>query len=633
MCGITGFIDRSRRCGEEDLKAMSLSIRHRGPDANDQHLIHEENFKVGLAHQRLSIIDLSESGKQPMIYKQFTIVFNGEVYNYAEIKEELVKLGHSFSTKTDTEVILHAFYEWGLKCVNRFIGMFAFAVYDAERKKLFCCRDRPGVKPFYYYHKNGLFLFGSELKTISSCQYFQKEINPTGLNAYFQYGYVPTPLSIFNDTYKLEPGHWLVYDICSDSIETIKYWSIEDCYKAPKYQGTYEDAKKKMLELLNSAVDYRMVADVPVGVFLSGGYDSSLVTALLQRSQKQKIKTYTIGFNEGNDESSHAKKVANHLGTDHNELICTENEAKEMVSRIPFYFDEPFSDSSAIPTMLVSKFAREHVTVALSADGGDELFAGYGRYGVFLEHVRILNKIPRLGGLTGSVSKFVGHSLLKKYLELSKKFGSLGLALREKSLTRSSLSIFKWMNSAPYSYLTNTIKDFKSSSIPGFDIEFDYYSTLDIALCNDYYMYLQNDILTKVDRATMSYSLEGREPLLDHRLIEFAATLPDEFKITSEKSKVILKDLMHDLIPKKIMDRPKAGFSIPFEKWMKEDLSYLLDDYINEEMLSHSLLNTDEILKMVKKFKQGQFYFPTFIWRILMFQMWYVENMRDSSAK
>lgn len=623
MCGITGYIDFAQKSDLAVLKSMVQVLNHRGPDAHGYYCNDTENYRLGFGHTRLSIIDLSENGNQPIHYLNYSIVFNGEVYNYKEIKFILVNLGHKFKSDSDTEVVLHAFVEWGEACVNRFIGMFVFVIYDREQHTVHSCRDRAGVKPFYYYWNQDLFLFGSELKALMAHPLFVREIDREALSNYFQYGYVAAPLAIFKHTLKLMPGTWLKINMQSKKITQYKYWKIQDVYSKEKFQGSYKDATQKLDQLLQSAIDYRMVSDVPVGVFLSGGYDSTLVTAKLKNTRQEKIKTFTIGFNEGNDEASHARKVAEYLETEHHEIICTESEAKELIDKLPYFYDEPFSDSSAIPTMLVSSFAKQSVGVALSADGGDELLAGYDRYGMFLDHLLKFRKIPaRLSTVVGQIIEwntslgFMGNGARRKKAE------SLAFALQKEDHFSKASSIFKWMNSAPSFYLKQLLKSYKSDVVVGFDLSADFKSDLDIALCNDYYMYLQNDILTKVDRATMSVSLEGREPLLDHRLVEFTATLPDHFKRDGKGGKKILKDLVHQYVPMEIMDRPKSGFSITIDKWLKNDLSYLLDEFLCDTEIDESLFSLKYVRFLRKKFQNGDLYFKVIIWRLVVFQMW-----------
>ncbi|MDA8566782.1 asparagine synthase (glutamine-hydrolyzing) [Schleiferiaceae bacterium] len=630
MCGIAGFIDVKVRSSHSELFEMTSSIKHRGPDATGDFWNANDTFQIGLGHARLSILDLSEGANQPMEYDDYVIVYNGEVYNFKEVRQRLVIRGVKFKTNSDTEVILKAFIHFGKKCVDYFIGMFAFVIYHKSSKELILFRDRAGVKPLYYFYKDGFFAFASELKALMAHKFIPREVNQEAMGMYFKYGYVPSPHAIFNDTHKLEPGTWL--EVSANRNGTLqlskgKYWSINKVYEEPKYEGSYEDARAQLKELLDSASTYRMISDVPVGVFLSGGYDSSTVAAILQKGSGSRIKTFTIGFNEGNDESKHARKVASYLGTDHNELICTEEEAKDLVKLLPHFYDEPFSDSSAIPTMLVSKFARELVTVALSADGGDELFAGYSRYKTYLKSIQYFQArngiFPQLYKLSYNLIK---PALGYKYQQsILKKLSVAENAYRLATKQERSALVFKEMNSAPYSYLKALMPNYQENDSQNFGLIGDYKSDLDIALVNDYDMYLQNDILTKVDRATMAFSLEGREPLLDHRLIEYSATLPDEFKLYQGNSKRILKDIAHELIPEEILNRPKAGFSIPIDSWLRNDLSYLIEDFLEESKVNKSYFNYDFIKYMISAHKRGNLYFSVMLWRTLMWQMWYLE--------
>ncbi|MEI7526682.1 MAG: asparagine synthase (glutamine-hydrolyzing), partial [Mariniphaga sp.] len=377
MCGICGYISQ-KSLDSSIISNMVGTLRHRGPDDLGFEIKETATGQqLAISQARLSIIDLTASGHQPMSYRHLTTVFNGEIYNYNEIKAELRTLGHKFTSDSDTEVLLQAFDEWGMDCVHRFIGMFAFVIYHAKQNKLYCCRDRAGVKPFYYSIQDGNFIFGSELKAFHSHPGFEKEIDHHAVSLFFKYRYIPAPYSIFRHTFKLMPGTWLVYDITSQHHESTTYWDIVSTYSQPLLNISYKDAKSELKKILTSACNYRMVADVPVGIFLSGGYDSTLITALIQEGSPSRLKTFTIGFTEGNNEAPFAKETASILGTDHTEYYCTEKEALEIIPELPYYYDEPFADSSAIPTILVSQLARKQVTVALSADAGDEIFIGY----------------------------------------------------------------------------------------------------------------------------------------------------------------------------------------------------------------------------------------------------------------
>ena len=395
MCGITGFIDFKKSSSIEVLEEMTTTLTHRGPDGSGVKIFDKNNLQVGFGHRRLSIIDLSEHGTQPMQYNDWWICFNGEIYNYNEIKVELAEKGHVFSSSSDTEMILHAYQEWGSACLDKFVGMFAFVLYNTTTDAFFCARDRAGVKPFFYYWKDDLFLFASELKAFHKHPRFQKKIDLAAVGAYMQYGNVPTPHCIFQDCYKLQPGHHMTVSVATKQLTITPYWNVYDAYNQPKMELSFAEAKNETKAILQKACEYRMVADVPVGVFLSGGYDSAAVTAMLQENRTEKLKTFTIAVPDiGLNEAPYAADVAKHLGTDHTEIECLQKQATDLIEQLPFYYDEPFGDSSAIPTTLVSIMAKKHVTVALSADAGDEVFAGYNRYDYLLRYGKKMQALP-----------------------------------------------------------------------------------------------------------------------------------------------------------------------------------------------------------------------------------------------
>jgi asparagine synthase (glutamine-hydrolysing) len=630
MCGICGYITK----GNNELsfiEKMVATLRHRGPD--DSGFIFEttdSGNNVALGHARLSIIDLSYSGHQPMHYKHFSIVFNGEIYNFKEIREELQNLGHIFISDSDTEVVLHAFELWHTQCVTKFIGMFAFVIYDKEEDKLFCCRDRAGVKPFFYYFKDNTFIFASEMKAMHQHPGFVRSIDNEAVNLYFRYGYVPSPKAIFQNTSKLQPGNWMTYNIKENSISFENYWNVRRLYEKPPISISFSEAKKELTKILESAFQYRMVSDVPVGVFLSGGYDSTLVTALLQKNSQQKIRTFTIGFNEGNNEAPFAKEIARFLGTEHTEFYCTEKEALEIIPDLPLYFDEPFGDSSAIPTTLVSKMARKNVTVALSADAGDEVFIGYYRYRSLYRHLENIKKIP------GFSRRLIAYSLIKSSQLLPdnchllhQKMSVLGDILKKDEF-KCATSLLDGIESMPVHLLNRLLLDYNETAncsdfIP--DLH-SISSPFAAALSYDYDMYLQNDILTKVDRATMSVSLEGREPLLDHRIVEFAAQLPMSYKYDGFETKKIIKSILYDYVPKELMLRPKTGFSIPVNKWLRKDLKGLMIDTLNlNDIASQGIINTKYLSELLNLYINERLFDDDLIWRILQFQMWYKKWM------
>lgn len=636
MCGIAGFIDFQTRTSKELLVKMTDSLLHRGPDASGYHYAAVNHYAVGLGHRRLSIIDLSPAGNQPMQFMdgRYWIIFNGEIYNYAEVKKELVEMGHHFVSGSDTEVILHAYHQWGAAALKRFIGMFAFVIYDSQEEKIFCCRDRAGVKPFYYYWKNGLFLFGSELKALMAHPSFSKEINLNAVAAYMQFGYVPAPHCIFEDTYKLDAAHWLLLDLKTKEIVTEKYWNVYNSYNREKLKISMPEAIQETEKVLEKAFNYRMVADVPVGVFLSGGYDSACLASLLQKNSTQKIKTFTIGVaDEKLNEAPYAKEVAALLGTDHHEYYCTEQDALDLIPELPFHYDEPFADSSAIPTMLVSKMARKSVTVALSADAGDEIFGGYDRYEWMLKYHKKMNSIPSFIRKSGAV--FMNTVPLNK-LPLFKsdhifqnRYEKLATLLNDPSPQNVFMGMTANYSEKERKAIMMQPVEILESAHYRQELLDDHFDPLTYAMAKDYQTYLVDDILQKVDRATMSVSLEGREPFLDQHVIEWAGSLPAEYKIYNGKRKYILRQIVHQYIPEKMMDRPKMGFMIPVNKWLETALKPLVDKYFDREFIQkQNIFDYNTIRQIKKSFYENKKEHVSKIWFLLMFQMWYDRWMR-----
>ena len=627
MCGIAGFIDFNGASSEQDLEEMTHTLEHRGPDGFGTFILGTSSYKIGFGHRRLSILELSELGRQPMSWNQFTIVFNGEIYNFSEIKRELENLGHSFLAESDTEVILHAYGEWGTKCLDRFIGMFSFVIYDSKSEELFIARDRAGVKPLFTYYKNGLFLFASELKAFHKHSGFEKEINTKAVHAYLQYGSVPTPHCIFDYCHKLEPGHYVLTSLESFNFVPTQYWNVYDYYNKPKLTISPEDAIRETERILQSACEYRMISDVPVGVFLSGGYDSTCVTALLQKERTEALRTFTISVPDiGLNEAPYAKEIAGRLQTNHTETECTAKDAIDLIAQLPYFYDEPFADSSAIPTTLVSKIAKQNVTVALSADGGDEVFAGYNRYEMILKYGEKLNKIPGFArkSMAGVMNLVAAESIpvLKNKYNFAQRYEKTKSILRNTSDQNIMLSVSQLFTEEQISTLcTNR---FEKVSTYFDSTELKNYSPLAFAQAMDYQTYLLDDILQKVDRASMSVSLESREPLLDHRLIEYVAQLPDELKYRDGSKKWLLKEIVHQYIPKSVMDRPKMGFAIPIESWLKNELRDLLETYLSENKINETgLFNWKEIEKLKTGFLAGRKEFGVKIWYLLSYLMWY----------
>ena len=635
MCGIAGFIDFHKKSTKSNIQSMIEPLNHRGPDGEGVSLFKSKNAIIGFGHKRLSIIDLSQAGKQPMALNHLHITYNGEIYNYQEIKNELLELGHHFNGESDTEMILHAYTEWGIKAVERFIGMFAIALFDEKKQEVVFIRDRAGVKPLFYYQKNDLILFSSELKSFHEHPEFEKKLDLNAVAAYMQYGNVPTPHCIFKNCGKIKPGYYLKINLKNKSQQEIQYWNVYNFYNKPKLNLSFPEAKIQTKELLKSAFNYRMVADVPIGVFLSGGYDSTTVSSLIQAESTARLKTFTIGVPDiGLNEAPYARDIAKHLGTDHTEINCTEQEAIEMIKDLPFFYDEPFADSSAIPTTLVSKAARKDVTVALSADGGDEIFGGYNRYDFMHRYGKTLNSIPKavrkiLVGAMGNISSEKIPVLKDKY-NFHNRYEKLKTVLNDPSEKEIMLSLSQQFNdeqmkSVMKSEFTSLPTMFQSKEM----LE-DFKSPLSYMMAIDFQTYMLDDILQKVDRATMTNSLEGREPMLDHRILEFAAQLPDEYKYQNGIKKRILREITHDYIPKELLDRPKMGFAIPIAKWLKNELRDHVEEYLNEDRIEkQGIFNWEFITKLKMDFYKGRKEYDSKLWYFLMFQMWYERWMEN----
>lgn len=624
MCGIAGFIDTSGVLDESTLRRMQSSLQHRGPDDRGSMIATEGDSRLGLAHTRLSIIDLSDAGHQPMQFGPFSIVYNGEIYNFREIRDDLVAQGHTFVTDCDTEVILHAFAEWGIACLDRFIGMFAFALHDSASRNVYFVRDRVGVKPLYIHIGRRFFLFGSELKALHSCPDFHPRISRPDLQAFFRNGHVPDDRCIYEDCHKVDAGTYWVLNTQTLQHRVVRWWDQTEQHRQDKTRATFDEATDELDHLLHSACEYRMVSDVPVGVFLSGGYDSTAVASVLQSRSTKPIKTFTIGFTEGNDEAPAAREIAKALGTEHHELYCSPKEALEIVPRLPDIYDEPFADSSGIPTTLVSRMAREHVTVALSADGGDELFGGYNSYPQTWRRVKALHLIPQQ-------MRELLRAPLRRATRLTTGKAS---ALRHKSealadsLSKNPALMAQRLHGASRLMPSSLVDDLippKGAVITDFMDRNWPIGTHPIEACMglDYQTYLKDDILTKVDRATMSTGLEGREPLLDHRIAEFAARLPTSYKYDGSTRKRILKAVVHRRVPQALMHRPKTGFSLPLMKWLSNGLKEQFDHVCSYTAFQESeLLNTDTAQSWVSAFREGKFHYTPLIWRLFVFQSW-----------
>jgi len=633
MCGLAGFIDYQQSSSKDTLRAMTDALTYRGPDSSGQYINDDTTVMVGLGHRRLSIVDLSARGSQPMSFEHIHIILNGEVYNFEAIQQTLIALGYSFTSKTDTEVVLKAFHAWGVACVEKFRGMFAFVIYDTKQRKLFMFRDRAGVKPFYYYAKKGFFLFASELKALHQHSGFSKKMNKDVIPTYMQFGYIPAPYSIFEDTYKLKAGHYIEYDLERADYTLHSYWDVVDFYAMDKTNTSEEEVLATLEKILTESCQLRMIADVPVGIFLSGGIDSSLVTALLQKKSNKALATFTIGFDEaGYNEAKQAKQIAAHLKTNHTEYYCTKQDALDIIPDLASIYDEPFGDSSAIAMILVSKLAKEKVSVVLSGDGGDEVFCGYSKYFVLNKANRFLQSGLRKKAITVAVNCLNENRVhtLNNALPLSlrqtnirDKFQKFKRAINSDSLEQMFIQASSYVE-------TSTIKQYvKGDFVSLTDTNFANFSRLTEAkplekmMAIDYQTFMVDDVLVKVDRATMSVSIEGREPLLDHKIIEYMAHLPITMKYQENTSKYLLRKILYKYVPKNFYTKPKAGFQIPLYEWLKTDLKYLLDQYLAYERLEEGgIFNAKKVHQTLDAYFGGAYINISEIWFILMFEMW-----------
>ena len=630
MCGITGFVDFGCTSKLDDLNNMTDVLQHRGPDDRGTEFFSLEKFTIGLGFQRLSIIDLSKKASQPMWYKHWCIIYNGEIYNFEALRSELQSLGHIFNSLSDTEVILHAWDEWKEKAFYRFNGMFAFVIFNALDSSIVAVRDRTGVKPLYYYWNDGLFMFSSELKSFHSHPRFKKELSKQAVLQYIQYGYILAPYSIFENTFKLPAGHSLTFSPQTKGMEIKQYWNVFDYYEKPKLNISYVEAKEEIRRLLLSATQCRMIADVPIGIFLSGGYDSTAITALLQTGQTERLHTFSMGIEEeAYNEAVYAKKVAGFLGTNHSEQYCTRKEVDDIIPTIPFFCDEPFGDSSIIPTMLLSRFAKKQVSVALSADAGDEIFGGYKKYSIALDLFRKISQIPKpIRGTAASIFNALPNPLLSQIFRndavITKK-SRLAQAIRNPNMiyimddvlshTYTSLQLEELLSFNPP--ISSSLTTISSSLAP--DV-----NDFEKMMAVDYKTYLPDDILVKVDRASMSVGLEARCPLLDYRIVEFTAQLPASFKMGNSITKKILKDIVHDLVPQELVNRPKMGFGIPIVEWLRKDPGVYLEEYFSPKALdAHGLFKQEGINKVLREWKAGNKSYYSLFWFLLMFQLWY----------
>ena len=613
MCGISGYVDASAPTPPGVLERMGACLCHRGPD--DEGLYRSPDGCTGLAFRRLAIIDVSAAGHQPMSSGagDCWIVFNGEVYNYAELRPELEARGHVFRSKTDTEVVLRAYMEWGPRCVDRFIGMFAFAIWDAPRRRLFAARDRLGIKPLYYADRGGRLVFGSELKPLIVEGAAGGALDATALGEFLARGYISAPRTVYAGVRALPPAHTLAWEAGTVTVE--RYWDPLDWVgrRAPATDDVLAD---ELDEMLRSAVRYRLISDVPLGAFLSGGVDSSLVVALMRAVSTADVRTFTVGFAErAVDESSHAAAVARHLGTVHTTMTVSEREAQAVVPLLPAMYDEPFADSSQIPTYLVSALTRRHVTVALSGDGGDELFAGYQNHQRVAELEPFWALPAPLRRAAGALGRLIpGHRVGRR---LSGLVADSPLAYAEEAWRLTAKADAERLMPALAGIADSRDRAYDAARFARPGLGF-----LDRMMLSDLERYLPNDVLTKVDRASMSASLEARVPLLDHRVVQFALGLPLDAKWRHGRGKFLLRRVLSRYVPDALIDRPKQGFGVPLAGWLRGELRPTLEAHLAPDRLAvHGLLEPTAVGGLVDTFLRGGGGAES-VWSLLVLQMW-----------
>jgi asparagine synthase (glutamine-hydrolysing) len=641
MCGIAGFWQTKRQAEipAEILLRMGHALKHRGPD--DSGVFYDDSTGVGLVHRRLSIIDLSPAGHQPMASHsgRFLIIFNGEVYNYEEVRKELGP-GHTWRGHSDTEVMLEAFERWGVEAaVRRFVGMFAFALWDRKERKLYLVRDRLGIKPLYYGWVEGQFVFASELKAIRQYPGFQAQIDRDVLALYMRHNYVPAPHSIYQGISKLNAGCILMLGGPQEQPVVSQYWSATEIAKQglrSPVQGSETEIVEQLERTLAEAVKLRMISDVPLGAFLSGGIDSSTVVALMQSQSARPVKTFTIGFHEdAYNEADHAKSVASHLGTDHTELYVTPQEALNVVPLLPAMYDEPFADVSQVPTYLVSKLARQSVTVSLSGDGGDELFGGYARYFLMKRVWNSMRPFPK--PLRHAMSRMIAAvppETIDKIYKLAsplvprnkrsfpagdkahKLAGVLGADSQERIYMHA---LTHWDNPSDVvngACEPETVRRFMHEAqwLPSME---------DIMMLTDTVHYLPDDILTKVDRTSMAVSLEARVPLLDHVLMEYVATIPSDLKLRGETGKYLLKRVMADSLPSEILGRRKMGFGVPLGTWLRRDLRGMAwDTLLGPAARQRGIFRSTEVERLLRVHESGRRDYSARLWALLCLELW-----------
>ncbi len=637
MCGIAGYFSVERKFTLDDLRVMTECLVHRGPDAGG----YFNDEITGLGHRRLSIIDLSMRANQPMVSNngRFIIIYNGEVYNFTEIGAKLktpsVKGGEfNLKTSSDTEVILEAFVKYGVDFVDQLNGMFAIVIYDKELRELYLFRDRLGIKPLFYFWDGKDFAFASELKSFKKISTIPKQVNKKAVKDFLHLGYIPAPATIYENIFKLANGSWM--KVSSAGIEMHKYWNLKS--KISNNILTSKDqAMVKLSDLLVSSVQYQLKSDVPFGVFLSGGIDSSLVTAQATMLSSVKVNTFSIGFEENShNESEYAKAIAKYLGTDHHEFIVSYKDAINLIDNIFDSYDEPFADSSAIPTMLVSKLAKQYVTVTLSGEGGDELFFGYGAYkwanrlsNPLWQFARkpLAFTFSQMNSRYKRVSKLLDYKLnqdIKHHI-----FSQEQYFFSEDELSRLLVNGYATDTAVNEMKLQPTFLRVHEDSVESrvINVKERKLTSMEMQALYDLQYYLQDDLLTKVDRASMLYSVETRVPYLDHRVVEFALNISPNLKYHRGVSKYILKEILYQYVPKYLFDRPKQGFAIPLNKWLNKELKYLVTDFLNEDIIKkHGIVDFKFVNEMQKAFEGGTEFLFNRLWTLIVLHKWFEQN-------
>ncbi len=630
MCGITGFNWEDKKL----VQLMNKTQNHRGPDDRG---IYTDNG-VSLGQVRLSILDLSKKGHQPMAYehkgKKAVITFNGEVYNFQEIRKELENKGYRFNSNTDTEVILASYFEWGENCVNYFNGMWSFCIYDEEQNILFCSRDRLGVKPFHYFFDNSKFAFASEIKSLFFIPGIKKTINRQSLNGFFTMRYCFGNETIFEGIKKLQPGHNLIFDLKNKKLITKKYWDNDTNKKLTTNKSFIHN---KIIEILKDSIKKRLIADVPVGVFLSGGIDSSAIVSLMREADKDaEIKTYSLAFEEGEkvNELPWARKIANKFNTKHTEFLIGPDTV-DVLSKLLWHLDEPMADPAIIPLYFLAKNSRIHVKTVITGDGGDEVFGGYDYYKIF-NHLNVISKIPFSKNICSSALKFAPDFLLKKIHKNSSDMDR-NAVIRRITYVIDNIKTKNYFKA--YTSLVGIIADNERKKLLNKDYfeelpdEFNQYFLQPKKLLNKFLYYDQNVLLpdsylNKTDRMTMAVGLEAREPLLDYRLLEFSYRIPPKYKVSLGQTKYIFRTAMKGRLPKDLLWRQKQGFQVPVENWIKNLLKEQHDSILTDEYVS-KFFNKTELDKIFENYKKGEIFYTRQVWNLMCFNLWHKKVMEE----